>query len=381
MANSQEVLQQILDYADIKINGDRPWDIRVYDDKFYDRVFQDGALGFGEAYMENYWSADSVDELVYRLLSSHIEERLTSSDKIKIGFKVGASKVKRIFNRQTVKDVARDVPFHYDLGNDLFSKMLDSRMAYTCGYWKDATNLEEAQEAKLDLICRKIGLKPGMHVLDIGCGWGSFMNYAAEKYGAICDGITLSKEQAKLGQEIANAKNLPVTFIIEDYRKYQPENKYDAIVSVGMIEHVGPQNYLDYFKCANSFLKDNGIFLLHTIGNTESVTSTNPWIDKYIFPNGVIPSMTQLAGAMENIFNIEDVHNIGPDYDKTLMAWYANFEKAWPELKNKYGDKFYLMWKFYLLSCAAGFRAREINVWQFGLTKIGTKHPDQVRAI
>lgn len=380
MTKNESTMQTLLDYADVKINGDRPWDLQVHDERAYDRIFQDGALGFGESYMEGYWSCEALDELIYRLLSSHIEERLSTTEKLKVGVQVGVSKLKQKLNRQSLKEAAHDVPFHYNLGNDLFTKMLDKRMAYSCGYWKNATNLDEAQEAKLDLICRKIGLKPGMRVLDIGCGWGSFMLYAAEKYGAICDGITLADEQASLGEERAKALNLPVRFIVKDYRKFSPEVKYDAVVSVGMIEHVGPANYHEYFACAEKFLADGGVFLLHTIGNTESVTTTNAWINKYIFPNGVIPSMTQLSGAMEKIFNIEDIQNIGPGYDTTLMAWFKNFDAAWPELKDKYDEKFYLMWKFYLLSCAAGFRTRELNVWQLALTKIGTRFPAQVRA-
>lgn len=379
--SNQDMIQEILNYADVKINGTRPWDIQVHDERIYEKILQSGSLGFGEAYMEGYWSSESLDVLIYKLLNANIEEKLSTSQKIKVGFKVAISKVKEKVNRQSVKEAAKDVSSHYDIGNDLFSKMLDKRMAYTCAYWKNSDNLDDAQEAKLDLVCRKMGLKSGMRVLDIGCGWGSFMNYAAENYGVICDGITLSKEQADLGQKIADEKGLDVHFILQDYRKYDPDFKYDAVVSIGMLEHVGPANYEEYFKCASKFMKDDAVFLLHTIGNTESVTKTNGWINKYIFPNGVIPSIAQIGKATEKLLNIEDLHNIGPDYDKTLMAWYENFDKAWPELKSSYNQRFYLMWKFYLLSCAAAFRTRQISVWQIALTKVGRELPDFVRAV
>ncbi|HIF9310000.1 TPA: cyclopropane fatty acyl phospholipid synthase [Photobacterium damselae] len=380
---NEQFFQQILDYADVKINGDRPWDIQILDDAVYDRVLEHGSLGFGESYMDGLWTSDAIDEMISRVLHAHIEEKLGIATKLKVGFKAGKVKLKHLFNAQSIERSSQDVPFHYDLGNDLFEVMLDKRMTYTCAYWQGkhgAEYLDEAQEAKLDLVCRKMGLESGMRVLDIGCGWGSFMTYAAEKYGVICDGLTLSKEQAALGQQRANNKNLPVNFILQDYRLHTTEQPYDRIVSIGMMEHVGPDNYHDYFKAAFSLLKEDGIFLLHTIGSPESKSEADAWIHKYIFPNGVIPSMCQIGAAAEDYFNIEDVHNIGPDYDTTLMAWCEKFEQAWPTLADKYGEKFHRMWRYYLLSCAGAFRCRDLNVWQFGLTKKGAELPHSVRA-
>ncbi|WP_419205599.1 cyclopropane fatty acyl phospholipid synthase [Photobacterium leiognathi] len=379
MRNDQ-IFQNILDFADVKINGDRPWDIQIHNEAVFDRVLKDGSLGFGESYMDGLWDCDAIDEMISRVLHAGIEDKLATTTKIQLGLKAGASKLKHLFNPQSVERVTKDVPFHYDLGNDLFEAMLDPRMTYTCAYWKDSDDLKSAQEAKLDLVCRKMGLQPGMRLLDIGCGWGSFMMFAAEKYGVICDGLTLSKEQAALGQARADEKGLPVNFILQDYRLYHPEQPYDRVVSIGMMEHVGPENYEDYFKAAYSFLADDGIFLLHTIGSPKSKSATDPWIDKYIFPNGVIPSMAQIGASAEDYFNIEDVQNIGPDYDKTLVAWNENFEAAWPKLADKYGERFYRMWRYYLLSCAGAFRCRDLNVWQFGLTKKGAELPVSVRA-
>jgi cyclopropane-fatty-acyl-phospholipid synthase len=257
---------------------------------------------------------------------------------------------------------------HYDLGNDLFQNMLDKRMNYSCAYWKDADTLDKAQENKLELICKKLYLKPGMKVLDIGCGWGAFGKYAAEKYGVEVIGITVSKEQVALGRELC--KGLHVEFRLRDYRDIN--EKFDRMVSVGMIEHVGNKNYREYFKIAERNLVDDGLFLLHTIGEVRSVNKTDAWTHKYVFPNGMLPSIAQLAGAMEGLFVIEDLHNFGADYDETLMAWYNNFNDNWNVIKNKYNERFYKMWKYFLLSSAGAFRARSKNqLWQIILSKNG----------
>jgi len=246
-------------------------------------------------------------------------------------------------------------------------------MNYTCAYWKEGvTTLDEAQEAKLELVCQKIGLEPGMHVLDIGCGWGCFAKYAAEKYGVRVTGVTVSKEQVKLGMEMC--KGLPVELKLQDYRDVT--GVYDRVISIGVMEHVGYKNYRTYMEVADRTLKDDGIAFIHTIGGNISSTKANAWTTKYIFPNGMLPSIAQLSKAMEGIFVIEDLHNIGPHYDKTLMAWHANFEAAWPELKKKYDERFYRMWRYYLLSSAGGFRARQSQLWQFVMTRPGTPQPN-----
>ncbi len=361
-----ELFNDLLSKADITLNGGNPWDIKVINEEMFDEIVKNGSLGLGESYMKGMWECDSIDEMINRVLRGKLDKKITSSEKYKLGIK----KLKSTLNLQSIKRVKEDVPFHYDLGNDLFEGMLDQYMTYTCGYFKGTDDLDKAQEQKMDLICRKLNFKPGMRVLDIGCGWGSFMKYASEHYGVICDGLTLSKEQKKMGEE--KCSGLPIRFILEDYREFKPQEKYDRIVSVGMIEHVGPTNYDEYFDCALSFLKEGGLFLLHTIGGVASSVAADPWIKKYIFPNGVIPSISQLGRAMENKFNLEDLQNIGEHYDKTLMSWYKNFEGIWPDLKSKYGDKFYRMWKYYLLSCAGGFRSRELNTWQLTLSGIGT---------
>jgi len=249
--------------------------------------------------------------------------------------------------------------------------MLDSGMTYTCGYWQNATTLDEAQEAKLDLICRKLELEPGMRVLDIGCGWGSFARYAAEHYGAAVTGLTISGEQAEMAKE--HCRGLPVDILLQDYREVS--GTFDRVLSIGMFEHVGYKNYRTYMEITRRCLKDDGIALIQTIGGNRSTTASNPWLSKYIFPNSMLPSIAQIGAAMEGIFVMEDWHNFGPHYDKTLMAWYANFENAWPKHRDRYGERFYRMWKFYLLSCAGTFRSRLNQLWQITMTPPGRRQP------
>ena len=257
---------------------------------------------------------------------------------------------------------------HYDLGNDIYEKMLDPRMVYTCGYWRNASDLAKAQEDKLELVCRKLDLKPGMRVLDIGCGWGSFAGYAAEKYGVSVVGVTVSREQASLA--IERCAGLDVEFRLQDYRDINEQ--FDAIVSLGMFEHVGHKNYRTYMEVLERSMKPESYALLHTIGKNVSAPGVDPWISRYIFPNGEIPSLKQITDAMEPRLIVEDLHNFGPDYDRTLMAWYQNFEAGWSSLKDNYSERFYRMWTYYLRICAGAFRARDLQLWQLVISKGNT---------
>ncbi len=358
----QNIVTKILQSADVKINGDRPWDIQVYDNRFYKRIISDGALGLGESYMEGWWDAEALDEMIFRVLRAKVDEKV--KQKFSLLLKLSAAKLINLQSKRRAFIIGKR---HYDIGNDLFQNMLDKRLNYSCAYWENAQNLDEAQENKLELICCKLGLKPGMRVLDIGCGWGAFGKYAAEKYQVEVVGFTVSKEQVELGKKLC--KGLPVEFRLMDYRDIDGE--FDRIVSIGMIEHVGYKNYKTFFEVASRVLKDDGLFLLHTIGNNKSKKSINLWTHKYIFPNGMLPSIAQLGKAMEKLFVMEDWHSFGTNYDKTLMAWYRNFNDNWNELKDEYPDPFYRMWKYYLLSSAGSFRARGIQLWQIVLSKNG----------
>ncbi len=364
MANMKQNVQNILDLADIKLNGDRPWDIKVRNPGFYSGVLAGGSLALGESYMDGWWECDNLDQFFHRILKANLDKKVVNLRQL-----IWAVLKAKLINRQSRSRAHVVGEKHYDAGNDLYSLMLDKRLTYSCGYWKSAKNLNSAQEAKLDLICKKLGLKKGMSVLDIGCGWGSFAKFAAEKYKVKVVGITVSKEQVKLGREIC--KGLPVEIKLQDYRSLR--GKYDRIVSVGMIEHVGCKNYRKYMKVANRCLKKDGLFLLHTIGGNVSVNGVDPWIDKYIFPNGMLPSVKQLSKASEGLFVMEDWHNFGTDYDKTLMAWHKNFIEDWDKIKDKYNARFFRMWEYYLLCCAGSFRARKNQLWQIVFSKDGLK--------
>ncbi len=365
--NSETIIRELLDQADVQINGKNPWDIQVHDSRFYDRVLRETSLGLGESYVEGWWDCDALDELINRVLLAHLDQ------KVKGNWKIAAHFLRaRLLNLQAPSRAYEVGQRHYDLGNELYCAMLDRRLNYTCGYWKDATTLDEAQEAKLDLVCRKIGLKPGMSVLELGCGWGAFAKFAAEKYGAKVLGVTVSKEQVALGMEMC--RGLPVELRLQDYREVQ--GKFDAVISIGIMEHIGYKNYRTYMQVADRCLKEDGIAFIHTIGGNESAVDGEPWSAKYIFPNSMLPSITQLGAAMERLFVMEDWHNFGPYYDKTLMAWYHNFETAWPRLKELYDERFHRMWRYYLLNSAGAFRSRYEQLWQIVLTRIGTPQPD-----
>ena len=364
---AQATIQALLAQAGVAINGDNAGDIRVHNSDVYSRLLSGGVLALGESYMDGWWDCESLDQFICKILSANLDQ------KVKGNYRLALHVLKaKLFNLQKPKRAYQVGEKHYDIGNDLYGAMLDKRMLYTCGYWAAVDNLDAAQEAKLDLVCRKINLEPEMTVLDLGCGYGSFAKYAAERYGARVTGVNVSKEQVELGAELC--RGLPVELRLEDYR--QVTGKYDRVISIGILEHVGYKNYRTYMQKVDQCLKDDGIAFIHTIGRNVSSFTSNPWTTRYIFPNGMLPSIAQIARAMEGLFVMEDWHNFGQHYDKTLMAWHANFEAAWPELKAKYGERFYRMFRFYLLSSAGAFRARNNQLWQIVMTKPGRDCPD-----
>lgn len=349
------IVSELLSRAGIEINGNAPCDIQVKNPRFFKRVLQEGSLGLGESYMDGWWECDRLDIFFDQVLRAGLEQQIPHhfKDTLRVA---GA----RIFNLQTRKRAWQVGKEHYDLGNDLFSRMLDPYMQYSCAYWKDAQTLEEAQQAKLELICQKLQLEPGMQVLDIGCGWGGLAAYMAKNHGVSVKGVTISAEQQKLAQ--ARCEGLDVEILLQDYRDLNAQ--FDRIVSVGMFEHVGPKNYDTYFKVVDRNLKPDGLFLLHTIGSKVTDSNVDPWINKYIFPNGCLPSVRQIAHASELHFVMEDWHNFGADYDTTLMAWYERFLASWPEIADNYSERFKRMFSYYLNACAGAFRARDIQLWQ-----------------
>ena len=367
-SNAPKVLCELVEAAGIQFDGDRPWDILINHPDTFHHTLAKGTLGFGEAFMDGHWDCKQLDECFARFQRVDIDLKLSGLLKLRLVLASIKNKVvHKLINLQTTSRAYQVGEQHYDIGNDIYTKMLDPLMNYSCGYWQFANTLEQAQIDKLDLVCRKLNLKPGDHLLDVGCGWGGLAKYAATYYGVKVTGITISKEQQKMAQE--NCKGLDVEILFTDYRSLK--GQFSKIASIGMFEHVGKRNYKGYFKTIQSLLSDDGLMLLHTIGDYSTHNTTDPWINKYIFPNGQIPSASRLSKALEPILVIRDWHDFGPDYDKTLMAWWDNFDKAWPSFSEKYGERFYRMWKYYLLSCAGFFRSGQGQLWQIVLTKRG----------
>lgn len=351
-----------LERTGVVLNGPNAWDPQVHNDRLWARLLRDGTLGLGESYMDGWWDAEALDQVLFRLVHASIQDAFPKD--LAVMWSVARG---RLLNLQRLR-VTEVGEKHYDIGNDLYAAMLDRRMVYSCGYWKDADTLDAAQEAKLDLVCRKLDLKPGMHILDIGSGWGGFLHFAAERYGVSGVGVTVSKEQAALAN--ARTAGLPVETRLLDYQAL--EGEFDRIISIGMFEHVGYKNYRAYFEKAASLLKPDGLMLLHTIGGNSSTTHGDPWSEKYIFPNGMLPSIAQIGKALEGLFVMEDWHNFGADYDRTLMAWRDRFDAAWPTLAGeRYDERFRRMWRYYLSVFAALFRARNISLWQIVLSPRG----------
>jgi cyclopropane-fatty-acyl-phospholipid synthase len=354
--------QRLVEPADIRINGDRPWDVQVHDDRLYQRVLAQGTLGLGEAYMEGWWDCDALDQMVARAQQSDITRRLTAP---RLMVRVAHAKLTNLQSKRRAFQIGER---HYDIGNDLYECMLDARMIYSCAYWRDAETLDEAQEAKLELIKDKLLLEPGMRVLDIGCGWGGTARFLAERAGCEVVGVTVSREQAQLARQ--RCAGLPIEVRLQDYREI--DEPFDRIYSIGMFEHVGVKNYTTYFDVVRRCLRDRqGVSLLHTIGGLRSRNQTDPWIEKYIFPNSMLPSMAQVSKAAESRMVIEDVHNFGADYDRTLLEWHANIERGWTELSDRYDTRFRRMWSWYLLSSAGSFRARKLQLWQIVMSPEG----------
>jgi cyclopropane-fatty-acyl-phospholipid synthase len=357
---AERSVRALLALADIQVGGNRPWDVQVHNPDFYARFLSQGSLGLGEAYMDGWWDSPRLDETFNKALSARLEDRL------RMNWPLALDLLKaRLFNRQNKAMSKTVAEIHYNLGNDFYADMLDPYMQYTCAYWKNAQTLDEAQTAKLDLVCRKLDLKPGMTVLELGCGWGGFARYAAEHYGCHVTAYNISTEQVAYARE--RTRDLPVDIRLQDYR--EAEGAYDRVVSIGMCEHVGSRNYREFFSVIHRCLKDGGLALVHTIGGLKSVTSIEPWLGKYIFPHAQLPSISQLGAAMENLLVVEDWHNFGADYDRTLMAWWENFERNWNKHRKAYGERFYRMWVYYLACCAGSFRARKNQLWQVVVSK------------
>lgn len=353
-------VQELISETGITINGNRPYDIQVHNPGFYQRVLSQGSLGLGESYMEGWWDCEDLDTFFNKIFTNGIEKKVQNNRKFFWLF-IKA----KFFNLQTKSKALQSIAHHYDIGNMLYESMLDPLMMYSCGYWEGASTLNEAQEQKLKLICEKLQLKPGQKVLDIGCGWGGFAYYAVKNYKVNVVGVTISKEQQKVAIERCKGLNVEIRF--QDYRDI--DEKFDRIVSIGMLEHVGYKNYDRFMKVISNNLTDSGLCLLHFIASNKTDLNADPWIHKYIFPSGLIPSLTQIGKAMEEKLLLEDLHNIGLHYYYTLKAWQENFKKSKEFLKKEYDETFCRMWNFYLAISAASFNSRRLNLWQIVVAK------------
>jgi cyclopropane-fatty-acyl-phospholipid synthase len=359
-------IDDLLAQAGVHPGGAAPTDPVIHDSRFHARVMAQASLGLGESYMDGWWDVESLDGMLCCILRSRIDQRVHGVGEIADTLRA------RLLNLQAGRRTYAVGERHYDLGNDLFEAMLGQRMVYSCGYWRDAETLDQAQEGKLDLVCRKLGLRPGMRVLDIGCGWGEALKFAVERYGVSGVGITISHEQAEYARNLC--ADLPIEIRLQDYRELcgdDREERFDRSFSIGMFEHVGVKNYRTYFEVARRCLAADGLFLLHTIGSNISVRQTDPWIGRYIFPNSMLPSAAQITVACEDLFVFEDWHGFGTDYDRTLQAWRHNIEQAWDSLPPRYDERFRRMWRYYLAAAMAAFRSRRTQVWQLVLSPEG----------
>ena len=325
-------------------------------------IIKDPSITFGEAYMTNKIEIEGSVKKVIESLYNNKESFLSSSSKYGELLKMATN---------NIKNSKKNIEFHYDIGNDFYKLWLDDTMTYSCGYFKSKEDsLNQSQKNKVEHILKKLDLKEGETLLDIGCGWGELIITAAKTYKVKAMGITLSSEQlAKVNERI---KNEGLEDLVEvqlvDYREIK-NREFDKIVSVGMLEHVGQDHLNEYFTAIDKLLKDKGLSLLHCITAIEA-GGNNTWIDKYIFPGGYVPAVSELINCMsDKKFNVIDVENLRLHYEKTLDHWSANFENALQEVRKTKDETFIRMWRLYLNACAASFHTGNINIHQFLFSK------------
>jgi cyclopropane-fatty-acyl-phospholipid synthase len=362
------LFESLLDGSGVRLGGDRRWDIRVNRDRLYRRALR-GSLGIGESYVDGDWDCDALDEMFRRVLTSGAREKLL----IRAAHALKALQ-SRLTNLQTPHRSRAVAEEHYDLDHRMYALFLGPWNQYTCCFFEGTSDLEQAEVAKLEMLCDKLELKRGDRVLDIGCGWGGFAKYAAATRGCEVTGISLSDEQIRYATEYT--RGLPVSIRRLDYRDLPDSGlpPFDRISIVGMIEHVGYKNYGRLFEVAHGMLKPDGLFLLHTIGNCERTTVVDPWIEKYIFRNSMAPAMAQLSDAAEGRFVIEDWENYGHHYVPTLQAWHDRFNANWERVRalktaRPFDERFRRMWNYYLMSCKAAFAVEQLHLWQLVMTR------------
>lgn len=371
----KQVKEIISNTTKITINQKSSLNISVANSDFYRKVINKGELGLAESFMDGDWTTDNLYGVLLELqknrdkISKHIKSNMFQILLFKIYY--------CIFRTNTRDTVKNNVSHHYDIGNDLYRKQLGRTMQYTCAYYhKSKMTLNQAQDAKMKLIAKKLDLQPGMSVLDIGCGFGALAYYLVKRYSVKVLGVTLSEEQIKYANKYYKHPNLTIKY--KDYRDVT--GKFDRVYSIGMFEQVGKDNYSVYFDKCYELLKTNGIMLLHTISKNYRENPRYNFITQYIFPEGELPHISDLSGKfLDNKWHLEDLHNFGQSYNKTLLDWHKNLDN-FKELPN-YSPRFQRMWKYYLLGCSAAFKVRMISLWQIVYTKIDSNRPDDLHHI
>ncbi|MEZ4390797.1 MAG: cyclopropane fatty acyl phospholipid synthase [Polyangiales bacterium] len=370
---ARKKITEMFERAGVRVGGDAPRDLRVLDERLFDRVARDGSLGFGDAYVDGWWECDALDALF------HAVALAPKSPSSGLGRLVNRARY-QFTNLQSKARARLVVDAHYDLGNDFFAAWLDPKMQYSCAYWSDAEDLDAAQRAKLELVASKLHASPGDRVLEIGCGWGGLAEHLARERGCSVTALNISDAQIAGARE--RCAGLDVEVLKRDYRDVR--GQWDKVVSIAMLEAVGKRNLRTYMERVHAVMKPSGFFVLHTIGSDLTRLHPDRWITERIFPNGYIPSAAEITQSAEGLFALEDWHSLGPDYDLTLMAWHERFEAAWgaiQRLSPRYDERFRRRWRYYLLSCAGTFRARAMQLWQLVLTRhrSGTVWPRVLR--
>ena len=354
---------------------DNPITIKLLKNNLKWKLILDPELEFPEAYMKN--EIKILNGTLEKFLMSLVEnlgreEISTASYLSKRIFQA----VRFISNFNLPGKARKNVEHHYDIGGHKGEKLYDifldtKHRQYSCAYWKEDTKtLEEAQQNKIDHIIKKLNIKNGQKILEVGCGWGGMAFEIARQKGCVVKGISLSKNQINYCKKKAKELNLDnqVSFELADYREVK--GKFDRIYSVGMFEHVGKKFYNVFFKSINKLLKEDGLFLLHTIGVVDKPTPPNKFINKYIFPGGVCPSLSQIVKPIEKTgLIVADTETLIRHYDKTLLSWLSRFMAKKDLVKDMFDEKFVKMWSFYLASCAAAFRYRDLAVFQLQIVK------------
>jgi cyclopropane-fatty-acyl-phospholipid synthase len=370
-ALARRIITGVLEQADIRVGGDRPWDLRIHHDRFFPRAMR-GSLGVGESYMDGDWDAGSLIEFFRKTMDAGLQ--MHPLLRINRVAKEVHARFRNLQTRRRSRAVAEE---HYDLDHRMYAQFLGPWNQYTCCFFDGTDDLEEAELCKLEMICDKLEIESGDRVLDIGCGWGGFAKYAASTRGCSVVGISLSDEQIEYARDYT--EGLPVEIHRMDYRDLpeSPLGTFDKVLICGMIEHVGYRNYRQLMKVVHTVLAQDGLFLLHTIGNRHNTAVVEPWIEKYIFRNSMAPSMQQLTRAAADLFVIEDWENYGHYYVPTLQAWHDNFNRNWDRIRaldgpRPFDERFRRMWNFYLMSSRAAFEVEDLHLWHLVMTRYGS---------